>query len=487
MTDFACIQGQLVIDGELRPAQSTKTYPVINPATAQPFADAADGSDADLDAAIGAAATAFDTTEWATDPAFRSRCLRQLHQLCLDHREQWRELTVAEVGAPLALTYGAQLDDPIEGFAWVADLVDRYQWESSLGIAKPFGIQTNRIARKEPTGVVGAITPWNFPNQINIAKVAPALGAGCTVVLKPAPDTPLTAVFLGWLASQTDMPPGVLNVVTGSNPVLGAPLATDERVGMVSFTGSTSTGRLVMEAAAASIKPVFLELGGKSAFIVLDDADLAGATGMAGLTVCTHAGQGCAITTRILLPRSRYDEGVELLAATMTAMGPGEPTDPAIMFGPLISERQRQRVLSYVEVGKAEGARLVTGGGIPPELPGFYVEPTLFADVTNDMTIARDEIFGPVLVAIPYDGDDEAVAIANDSPYGLSGSVFSADTERAVDVARRIRTGTVSVNGGIWYGHDVPFGGYKQSGIGREMGLSGFEEYLQTKVIAVAV
>lgn len=486
-SDLSFLESKLLIAGELRPATSGASYADINPATAEPFAEAADGSIDDLDQAIASCSDAFENTDWATDPAFRAHCLRQLHSLCVEYRELWRQLTVAEVGAPLALTYGAQLNDPIEGLAWVADLVDRYDWEQSLGVAKPFGIATDRIARREPAGVVGAITPWNFPNQINIAKVAPALGAGCTVVLKPAPDTPLTGVFLGWLAAQTDMPPGVLNVVTGSDPALGAPLSTDERVAMVSFTGSTATGRIVMEAASASVKPVFLELGGKSAFVVLDDADLASAAGLAGLTVCTHAGQGCAITTRILLPRDRYEEGVELVAATMTAMGPGDPNDPSIMFGPVISERQRQRVLSYVDLGKDEGARLVIGGGTPPDLPGFYVQPTLFADVTNDMRVAREEIFGPVMVAIPYDTDDEAVAIANDSPYGLSGSVFSADTEHAMAVARRIRTGTVSVNGGIWYGHDVPFGGYKQSGIGREMGVAGFEEYLQTKVIAVAV
>ncbi|MFA9565445.1 MAG: aldehyde dehydrogenase family protein, partial [Acidimicrobiales bacterium] len=267
---------------------------------------------------------------------------------------------------------------------------------------------------------------------------------------------------------------------------IGALLTGDPRVDMVSFTGSTATGRLVMKSAADTIKKVFLELGGKSVYLMLDDVDdVAAAMAMAAFGVCTHAGQGCAITTRLLLPRSRYDEGVEAVAALLASVEPGDPSDPATMTGPLINASQRDRVQDYVDHGVAAGARVVVGGGRPEHHPvGFFFEPTLLADVTNDMAVAQEEIFGPVLVAIPYDDTDDAVAIANDSPYGLSASVVSDDEQRAIEVGRRIRTGTMSINGGIWYGPDVPFGGYKQSGIGREMGQAGFEEYLETKSFA---
>ncbi|HMC71200.1 MAG TPA: aldehyde dehydrogenase family protein, partial [Mycobacteriales bacterium] len=306
-----------------------------------------------------------------------------------------------------------------------------------------------------------------------------------TVVLKPAPDTPFSALLMGQLvAEQTDIPPGVFNVVTSSDHSVGAQLSSDPRVDMVTFTGSTATGRKVMHAAADTIKKVFLELGGKSASIYLDDADFSGLA-MAWAGACTHAGQGCAMQTRLLLPRSRYDEGVELVAEGFKTVTYGDPTDPNNFMGPLISAKQRDRVLGYMQKGQDEGARLVLGGGRPAHLDkGYYVEPTLFADVDNSMTIAQEEIFGPVLVLIPFDDDDDAVRIANDSHYGLSGGVTAGTEERALSVARRIRTGTIGVNGGIWYGADSPFGGYKASGIGRQNGLEGFEQYLETKTYA---
>jgi aldehyde dehydrogenase (NAD+) len=325
------------------------------------------------------------------------------------------------------------------------------------------------------------------PLQINLAKIIPALAAGCAVVLKAAPETPWSAAILGEMAAETDLPPGVFNVITGADPAgLGAQLVADPRVDMISFTGSTPTGRRIMESAAGTVKKLFLELGGKSANILLDDADFATSLPSAAFFVTYHAGQGCTTPSRLLVPRTHYGEAVERMAAILDSIPYGDPDSETQFMGPLISARHRERVLSYVALGQAEGARMAAGGGIPPELPrGFYVQPTLFADVTNDMRIAREEIFGPVLVMIPHDGDEDAVRIANDSIYGLSGAVHSASVERALKVARKVRTGTFNVNGGNFFGADAPFGGYKQSGIGREMGVEGFEEYLQTKTIGL--
>jgi aldehyde dehydrogenase (NAD+) len=305
-------------------------------------------------------------------------------------------------------------------------------------------------------------------------------------VLKPAPDTPACATALARIAAEeTDLPPGVLNVVTSSDPAIGAILSRDRRVDMVSFTGSTATGRKVMADAAETLTKVFLELGGKSAFVVLDDADLAGAALLAGLAGCTHAGQGCALTTRVLVPRAHHDELVEQMAGIMAGLGCRDPRDDATICGPVISAVQRERVEGYLHLAEEEGGTFATGGGRPADRDrGFWIEPTLITGLHNDARVAREEIFGPVLVVIPHDGDEDALRIANDSPYGLSGAVMSGDPDRAWAFARRVRTGTMSINGGIWYGGDVPFGGYKSSGIGREMGAAGFEEYLETKTVA---
>jgi aldehyde dehydrogenase (NAD+) len=406
-----------------------------------------------------------------------------------EHIEELREITMAEAGAPRMLTAAAQLQGPVEDLGFSADTAESYPWRTDLGVAAPMGITTRRTVVREAVGVVGAITPWNFPHQINLAKIGPALAAGNTVVLKPAPDTPWCAAILGELvAAHTDIPPGVLNIVTSEDHAVGALLTSDPRVDMVSFTGSTATGRAVMAAGAPTVKKVFLELGGKSAFIVLDDADLAASCAMAGFTASMHAGQGCAITTRLVVPRARYDEAVDAAAATMSGITPGDPTKPGTICGPVISARQRDRVQSYLDLAIAEGGSFACGGGPPADRDrGFFIEPTVIAGLANDARVAREEIFGPVLTVIAHDGDDDAVRIANDSPYGLSGTVFSADPDRAQAVANRLRVGTVNVNGGVWYSADVPFGGYKQSGVGREMGLAGFEEYLETKVIATAV
>ena len=476
----------LLIDGELRTARSGREFETVNPATGEVLGVAADADASDMDDAIGAARRAFDTTDWSTDVAARVAGLRQLHQAFVRNADEIRAMTVAETGSPLSFTYSAQLDVPVESLGWVADLAESYEWETDLGDASPMGIPSHRWVRREATGVVGAITPWNVPHQINLAKLGPALAAGNTVVLKPAPDTPWCATVLGRLiAEETDIPPGVVNIVPSSDHLLGAALSTDPRVDQVSFTGSTATGRRVMASAADTVKKVFLELGGKSAFVVLDDADLRGACATAAFTVCTHAGQGCAITTRLLVPRALFDEAVDSTSRVMAKLPAADPLDPGTICGPLISARQRDRVESYLRLAADEGGSVVLGGGRPEGLDtGFFVEPTLIVGVPNAARVAQEEIFGPVLVVIPHDGDDDAGALANDSQYGLSGSVWSADRDRAIGVANRIRTGTIGINGGLWFSPDVPFGGYRQSGVGRESGVAGFEEYLETKSLA---
>ncbi len=479
----------LLIDGKLRPATGGATFSTSNPATEEVLGVAADGAAADMDSAIGAARVAFDDGAWAGDRELRARCLRQLSDALQAHGEEMRALTTAEVGAPTFLTAGPQYDFPVEDLGYYADLAEGYDgWVRDLGERESFGIVSRRSVHREPAGVVGAITPWNFPHQIQIAKVGPALAAGCTVVLKPAPDTPWCASSLARIAAaETDIPAGVLNVVTSSEHALGSQLSGDPRVDVVSFTGSTVTGRAVMRDAAENLTKVFLELGGKSAFVILDDADVPAAASLAAFSAATHAGQGCAITTRLLVPRHLHDQVVEVASATMGALAAGDPTDPGTICGPLISQRQFDRVLGYLDLARQEGGSFAVGGGRSERFDkGYFVDPTLVVGLDNSARVAREEIFGPVLTVIDYEGDDEAVAIANDSPYGLSGAIYSGDEERALAVAARIRTGTLGINGGIWYAADVPFGGYKQSGIGREMGVAGFEEYLETKSIAVS-
>ncbi|MGB3699137.1 MAG: aldehyde dehydrogenase [Gordonia sp. (in: high G+C Gram-positive bacteria)] len=478
----------LLIDGQLVPG-SGGTFDVVDPATEEVIGQAAQADAADMDAAIDAARRAFDRTDWSRDHAFRAHCLRQLRDALLAHTDELRELTVAEVGCPVFLTHGPQLVGPITDLGYFADLAESYAWTTDLGEASPLGIKNHRELRAEAVGVVGAITPWNFPHQINFAKIGPALAAGCTVILKAAPDTPWCAALVGRvIAEETDFPPGVVNIVTSTDHGLGEQLCTDPRVDLISFTGSTDTGRKVMAAAAPTLKKVFLELGGKSAFIVLDDADLATACSMAAVNVLTHAGQGCAITTRLLVPRSRLDEAVAATKSTLEALGAGDPNEPGTMCGPLISERQRDRVEDYLRLAREEGGVIETGGRRPAGRDkGFFIEPTLISGLDNSSRVAREEIFGPVLVVIPHDGDQDAIDLANDSPYGLSGAVWGTDPDRLNAVVNGVRTGTMGVNGGIWYSADVPFGGYKQSGIGREMGEAGVAEYLEIKAVATPV
>jgi aldehyde dehydrogenase (NAD+) len=477
-------EDRLLIDGKLIGASSRATYANVNPATEEEIGRAADASATDVDAAIAAARTAFDTTSWSTDHEFRRSCLLQLQEALESEREAFRAELIAEVGAPLLMTYGPQLDMPmVDAVVSPAEAIATFAWERDLPDNGEGEGASHRIVVKEPAGVVGAIVPWNFPLEITLHKTAQALATGNTVVLKAAPDTPWNASHLGRLITEsTDIPAGVVNVITSASHERGQQLVEDPRVDLISFTGSTATGRRIMELGSSTLKRLFLELGGKSANIVLDDADFATALSSA-VFVCVHAGQGCALPTRLLLPRSRYDEGVEIVAEAFGTVKFGDPNDVEVMAGPLINARQQRRVLDYIDAGVAEGARLVVGGGRGGYDRGFFVEPTLFADVDNSMRIAQEEIFGPVLVVIPFEDDDDAVRIANDSIYGLSGMVNSASLERSMAVARRIRTGTLSVNGGNWYAADSPFGGYKASGVGRQGGSEGFEQYLETKTI----
>ncbi|WP_327692834.1 aldehyde dehydrogenase family protein [Streptomyces sp. NBC_00459] len=475
---------RLLIDGSL--VGTENLFPSLNPATGEVLGQAPDATVAQTEAAVAAARRAFDTTNWPTDVQFRIRCLDQLHQALTDHLEELRELTIAEVGAPRMLTYGPQLDDPVKLVRYYADLLRKYPLTEDLGEVEIRGQRHRRWVEKEAVGVVSAITAYNYPNQLALAKLAPSLAAGCTVVLKGAPDTPLTTLFLGELiAGHTDIPPGVVNVLTSTSVEAAEVLTGHPDVDMVSFTGSTATGRRIMEVAGRTVKKVFLELGGKSAMIILDDADFTTAAMFAAGTICSHSGQGCALTTRLLVPRAHHDEIVEKVAAGLARMRMGDPTDPKTFAGPLISARQRDKVDGMVQRAVAAGAKLVSGGTKVD--PGFYFTPTLLTDVDPDSEIAQDEVFGPVLAVIPYDDDDDAVRIANNSVYGLSGGIQSADEERAVALARRIRTGTFSINGGNYFAADVPFGGYKQSGIGRESGVPGLEEFLEYKSFAAVV
>ena len=477
----------MLIDGQLVEGQAG-AFVNINPATEEVLGEAPDASKADMHRAINAARRAFDETDWSTNHSFRAHCLEQLQEALEGEQEELREELILEVGCPRMVTHGPQLDGPLSAaLRYPAKLIAEYPWETGLGdsLVEMTGQLTTRQVWREPVGVVGAIVPWNFPFEVTSNKLGQALATGNTVVLKPAPDTPFNATRLGRLiAERTDIPPGVVNVVTASDHLVGEELTLSPKVDLISFTGSTAVGKRIAEKGAASMKRLFLELGGKSATIVLDDADLS-LSCLIGIAPCMHAGQGCAIPTRMLLPRSRYGEGVEILKAMYEGVTPGDPQQPETLCGPVISDKQRRRVLGYIQTGIDEGATMLVGGTDRPEglEKGFFVKPTLFVDVDNSMTIAQEEIFGPVLVVIPYDDEEDAIRIANDSPYGLAGNVMSGSLERSLAVARRLRAGVVGLNGGAPYGADVPFGGYKASGIGRQNGFAGFEQYLEIKSV----
>ena len=480
-------ESRMLIDGKLVHAENGATMPNFNPATEEKLGEVADATRGDMRRAIAAARRAFDETEWSTNRELRKHCLSQLQQALEAEREELREQLILEAGCPRMTTSRQQLDMPLAtALRYPLELMDRFAWETEMSDGPGSSGEPNqRRIWKEPVGVVGAIVPWNFPFEVTINKLGQALATGNTVVLKPAPDTPWNATLLGRLiAEKTDFPPGVCNIVTSSDHLLGEALTLSPEVDMISFTGSTAVGQRILEKGAATLKRTFLELGGKSANIILDDANLDTAL-LSGLAVCFHAGQGCGIPTRMLVPRSLYGEIAERLVGVLRMAPYGDPQRPDVMMGPLISARQRDRVLGYIDKGVSEGAKLVLGGGRPAQFPrGYYVEPTLFINVENRMTIAQEEIFGPVLVLIPFEDDDDAVRIANESRYGLAGAVTSGSLERAQKVARRMRTGMVAVNGGAPHGVDMPFGGYKLSGVGRQNGLAGFEQYLETKSVA---
>jgi len=480
----------MLIDGKLVDAASGARFDNVNPATEEVIGTVADATTSDMHRAVSAARTAFDTTEWSTDSMARQRALLQLQAALERESEELRAELVAEVGCPVLTTYGPQLDVPLrEALRWPASMIDEFPWSRTLEDKDPFGtgLLAAREVWKEPIGVVGVIVPWNFPIDITLNKLGPILAMGNTCVLKPAPDTPWNATRIGRLIAEcTDIPAGVVNVVTSADHLVGEVLSTSPDVDMVAFTGSTATGRRVMAAASATLKPTFLELGGKSVNLILDDVeDFEHAVAGAASIVCMHSGQGCAMPTRLMVPNSRYAEAVEIAKTALEKTKYGDPTDPSVFQGPVVSRRQQQRVLGYIEQGRNEGARVVTGGGVPKHLDrGFFIEPTLFADVDNGMVIAQEEIFGPVLVIIGFDDDDDAVRIANDSVYGLSGMISAGDVDRAKSVARRIRTGTLGINGALFVGADAPFGGYKQSGIGRQCGIEGLEIFTETKTVA---
>ena len=480
-------ESRMLVDGKLVPASGGRTYENVNPATEQVIGVTSDATADDIGDAIAAARRAFDETSWSTDHETRSKAIRQLSAALEEDREVLRQVLVAEAGCPVMLTDVVQLDQPLKDFPHWADVAVSYEYETNLPETEFWGGRHRRQIWREPVGVVAAITAWNYPLFLHLAKLGPALAAGCTIVLKPPPDTPWSATHIGRLiAERTDIPPGVVNIVTAADPVAGEVLTTDPRVDMITFTGSAATGRRIMAAAAPTLKKIALELGGKSALIALDDADVANTALGAGFGMCTHAGQGCAMTTRLLVPRSRYDEAVAGAVEGMAAVQVGDPTDPETFQGPQISGRQRDRVLGYIEQGRAEGARIACGGGRPADLPvGYYVESTVIAESDENSTVAQEEIFGPVLVVLGFDDDADAVRMANNSVYGLSGAVVSKSLDRATAVARKLRTGTVGINGGQWFGVDTPFGGYKQSGLGRENGVQGFEEFLETKSVGL--
>lgn len=481
---------RMLIDGKLTAAADGAEFDNLSPATGRVLGVTAAAGPADMDRAIGAARRAFDETDWSTNPGLRKRCLAQLQSALEAEKEGLREELVAEVGCPVMSTGDAQLEWPLaDSLRYPARLIDEFGWERRLDGGGLFGERNVRTVVKEPVGVVAAITPSNYPVEVILNKLGPALATGNTVILKPDPNTPWNATRIGRLvAEHTDIPAGVLNVVpTPSNEVAGL-LTTDPRVDMVSFTGSTAVGKQLMRDGADTMKRTFLELGGKSALIVLDDANPAHVIGGA-VGVCVHAGQACALTTRLVIHESLYPEALAAISAAYQAVPVGDPASPGTFVGPVVSAKQKQRVLDACDLARRDGAEIVVGGGSFAGLPdylagGNFVQPTVIIGADPKSAIAQEEIFGPVLVVLPFRDDDEAVRIANDSAYGLAGAVLSGSIERGMSVARRIRTGSIGVNGGMFYGADAPFGGFKSSGVGRQCGIEGFGQYLETKTLA---
>ncbi|MER6958287.1 aldehyde dehydrogenase family protein [Streptomyces sp. NPDC000618] len=452
----------IYLDGAWRPAAGQDVIEVVNPVDEQVIGRVPAGDAVDVDAAVRAARAALPG--WAaTPPAERAARLTALRDVLVARREEIAETVTAELGSPLAFSQAVHAAVPIAVAGSYAELAATHSFEERVG---------NSTVFHEPIGVVGAITPWNYPLHQIVAKVAPALAAGCTVVLKPAEDTPLTAQLFAEAVHEAGVPAGVFNLVTGLGPVAGQALAEHPDVDLVSFTGSTAVGKRIAATAGAAVKKAALELGGKSANVILPGADLAKAVNVGVANVMSNSGQTCSAWTRMLVHRDQYEAAVELAAAAAAKYGE--------RIGPVVSAAQQARVRGYIEKGVAEGARLVAGGPEAPREQGYFVSPTVFRDVTPDMTVAQEEIFGPVLTVLRYEDEDDALRIANGTVYGLAGAVWAGDEAAAVAFARRMDTGQVDINGGR-FNPLAPFGGYKQSGVGRELGAHGLAEYLQTK------
>jgi acyl-CoA reductase-like NAD-dependent aldehyde dehydrogenase len=474
----------LFIGGAWSSPSTDDTIEVISPHSESPIARVAAAGAADVDAAVTSARTAFDEGPWARmDPAERVDAVRRLAKLYAAHRSEMADLISAEIGAPTTFSQRAQVGLPAMMMTAFCDLAETFRWQET----RPGFYGADLDIRREPVGVVAAIVPWNMPQFLIVTKLIPALLAGCCVVVKPAPESPLDALLLARMLEEADLPPGVVSVLPGDAGV-GERLIGHPGVDKVSFTGSTRAGKAVAAACAADLKRVSLELGGKSAAIVLDDADPAAVAAAIRSASLSNCGQICNALTRILLPANRNDEFVNALAAEMASLRIGDPADPETQLGPLVAQRQQQRVREYIAEGQREGARLVIGGTDLPDgiESGWYVKPTLFADADNSMRIAREEIFGPVLTAIAYRDEEEAITIANDSDYGLAGSVFTADSNRGLAIAGRVRTGTFGVNQGYTMDPFAPFGGVKASGYGRELGIEGIDGYTVIKSISTA-
>jgi aldehyde dehydrogenase (NAD+) len=465
-------RAELFIGGAWTPSSGDGFIEVVNASTEEVMGRVPEGTPEDVDRAVAAARGAFEV--WSQVPvADRSELCAAVAVRLQDRAEEIAALVSSELGMPIKQSVGIQAGLPAMTFGSQPDLVGQVAWEERIG---------NSLVVREPVGVVGAITPWNYPLHQVCAKVAPAMTAGCTVVLKPSEVTPLTAFVLAEIFAEVGVPPGVLNLVTGYGPVVGEAIAAHPGVDMISFTGSTRAGRRVSEVAAATVKRVALELGGKSPNVILDDADLQRAV-VDGIQKCfLNSGQTCSALTRMIVPREQLPVVEQIAQAVAEQWTVGDPFADGTALGPLVSDAQRERVRGYIEKGVQEGAKLVTGGAEAPEGldRGYYVRPTVFSDVTPEMTIAREEIFGPVLAIMPYDDEEDAVRIGNATDYGLAGGVWSSDEERAQRVARRLRTGQVEINGGV-FNPLAPFGGFKQSGHGRELGRHGLEEFLSVK------
>ncbi|EPJ34148.1 putative aldehyde dehydrogenase [Streptomyces afghaniensis 772] len=452
----------MYLGGAWRPAAGQDVIEVVNPADGQVIGTVPAGTAEDVDAAVRAARAALP--DWAaTPPAERAARLAALRDVLVARTEEIAETVTAELGSPLKFSQAVHAAVPIAVAGSYAELAATYAFEEKTG---------NSVVHHEPVGVVAAITPWNYPLHQIVAKVAPALAAGCTIVVKPAEDTPLVARLFADAVHEAGIPAGVFNLVTGLGPVAGQALAEHPGVDLVSFTGSTAVGRGIAAIAAGQVKKVALELGGKSANVILPTADLAKAVNVGVANVMSNSGQTCSAWTRMLVHRDQYDEAVDLAATAAAKYGE--------RIGPVVNAKQQARVRGYIEKGVAEGARLVAGGPEAPRETGYFVSPTVFADVTPDMTIAQEEIFGPVLSILRYEDEEDALRIANGTVYGLAGAVWAGDEAEAVAFARRMETGQVDINGGR-FNPLAPFGGYKQSGVGRELGVHGLAEYLQTK------